>query len=42
MYPTFLETSGPQEVTEVDSRYPDHHQEDQEAQGHAPSWIRET
>ena len=42
MYPTFLESLGLKEVTYIDFRYPDHHQEDQEAQWHPPSKIKVT
>ena len=42
IYHTFLESLGLKEVTYVDSRYIDHHQEYQEAQGHPPSRIKET
>ena len=42
MYVTFLESPGHNESTDSDFKLPDHHQDDQEVQGHPPSMIKKT
>ena len=42
MYGTFSESPEHKEAIYGDSKLPDHHQEDQETQGHPPSRINET